>query len=227
MNRTEFIIENQKILATLKDFTNITADLQNILILGSVGLISHTQKVNYYRNIKDIDTIADSNNQLQIEAELTKSGYTKSTFIDDRMPFAKILKRFSSSRYTRFNKQGSSDLEILFTPFIYANNMLTIELFPFLHASLPQRSLMTNLLDNTEIKTISAEALYAVKQLTHNSFVKFYKTGFDKRMQDHRFLYECVNIDEYNKITNELRIKFGPIPIPIKMFLTVKDLNKL
>ena len=69
MTRAEFLIENQKVLETLKDFANTTVGLQNILILGSVGLISHTQKVNYYRKIKDIDTIADSNNQLQIEAK--------------------------------------------------------------------------------------------------------------------------------------------------------------
>ena len=131
MTRAEFLIENQKVLETLKDFANTTVGLQNILILGSVGLISHTQKVNYYRKIKDIDTIADSNNQLQIEAKLIKRGYTKSTFIDDKMPFAKILKRFLSSRYTRFSIQGSSDLEILFTPFISANNMLQQNYFHF------------------------------------------------------------------------------------------------
>ena len=53
-----------------------------------------------------------------------------------------------------------------------------------------------------EIKIISAEALYAVKQLMHNSFDNLYKNGFNIRLLDHIFLYECVNIDEYNKVIN-------------------------
>lgn len=223
MNRNEFINENQEVLATLNDFATITSNLPNIIVLGSVGLISHTQTIGYFRKIKDIDTIADSKYQDEIENHLINNGYKKSTFIDKKMPFSKILRLFSSSKYTRFYKQDSCDLEILFTPFVYQNEVLKIELFPMLYASLPQKVQIEKELMGIKIKTISAESLYSVKQLTHNSFGKLYKKGSAKRLLDHEALYKSINIHKYQDIIKAFKIKIGFLPIPIKHYITLRN----
>jgi len=223
MNRDEFFNENQNVLDTLNDFSNITSSFPNIIVLGSVGLISHTQTIGYFRKIKDIDTIADSKYQRDIENKLMGKGYKKSSFIDKRMPFSNILKLFSLSKYTRFYKDDSCDLEILFTPFIYQKELLKIELFPMLYASLPQTVLIENELMGIKVKTISAEALYAVELLTHNSLGKLYKIGYEKRISDHEALLKIVITNNYSEITKDFGIRFGFLPIPIKRLI---KLNK-
>lgn len=223
MNRNEFINENQEVLATLNDFATITSNLPNIIVLGSVGLISHTQTIGYFRKIKDIDTIADSKYQDEIENHLINNGYKKSTFIDKKMPLSKILRLFSSSKYTRFYKKDSCDLEILFTPYVYQEELLRIELFPMLYATLPHNVLIENELMGIKVKTISSEALYAVKQLTHNSFGKLYKKGSEKRLLDHEALYKNINVHKYQDIIKAFEIKVGFLPIPIKHYITLRN----
>ncbi|MCA9377120.1 hypothetical protein H6763_00950 [Candidatus Nomurabacteria bacterium] len=223
MDIEDFKDQNELVLQTLKDFSNITTNLPNILILGSVGLTSHTQNVNYYRKIKDIDTIADMAYRSEIEDQLIERGYSRSTFIGRSMPFSNILIRYSSNRYTRFFKQDSCDLEILFTPFIYDKGRLRIELFPKFYASIPEKELIETELLGIKFNSLSAESLYAVKQLTHNSFGRIYKDDIQKRTLDHQALMNCINIEAYKVIVKEFKITIGFIPIPIKSLLYLTD----
>lgn len=202
---------NSQALSPLHDFTSISHNLPNIIILGSVGLLAHTYKIGYERRIKDVDTICDISYKTQFENELTKLGYRKSTFIDSKMPFAKILRKFSE-KYCRYYKQNYADLEILYTPFVFKNQTLTIELFPHISASIPSNTLETIFWHNIPIKTVSPEMMLVIKLFTHETLGSVYRTGHEKREADHTALRKCIDKNEFELLKKKLKFSIQILP---------------
>lgn len=100
----------------LKEFLNSLPVNYEYSVIGSVALLSYTQKIGYEREIHDIDVICQAEGFSQIANKLISLGYGQGTFVDKRMPFYKTLMRLAKSKYYRFQKEGHA-LELLTTPF--------------------------------------------------------------------------------------------------------------
>ncbi len=209
MNFKEFQEQNESLLSTLKEVIAILPVNEKYLILGSVALLSYTQRIGYLRKIKDIDIIADKNYQKEITDTLLERGYEKLTFIDKKMPFYKQLTKYSESMYTRFYKLNSVNVEILFTNFTKSKDRLEIELYPKFFSSLPLNVLIVSNLNNIEFNTISPEALLTVKKLTNNTIGRIYTKDKQKRKEDISTLCKIINKDIYKIIRKDLKFRIG------------------
>jgi hypothetical protein len=216
MTRTDFVKTNSILLSTLSYFSKLTKDLGNTIVLGSVALISYTKRVGYFRKIKDIDTIVDVKYQHDIELGLIENGYSKSTFIDAKMPFAHVLKRHAETKYTRFIKGNSADLEILFTSFDRSNNRIQIELFPHVYASVPTSEFVMGELEGSIFQTVTPETLMAIKQFTQSTMGALYSKGSEKRISDGDALEKVIDVERYRCICKELKVHLFQMNIPLR-----------
>lgn len=215
MNLAEFKIANSDVWLSLESFCGLQILYKEVIVLGSVALISYTSAIGYYRKIKDIDTIVDSEYKDAIESKLKSRGYKKSTFIDPRMPFALLLRRYAESKYVRFHKSGFADLEILFTPFVQSPSRIQIELFPHIYASMPKTELVQGSLEGNTFGSVTPEILMAIKQLAHNTVGRIYTRGREKRFADHEALRKIIDREKYDRLYKELTIKIFGLGIPL------------
>ena len=79
---------NDQYTHALKDFTQ-AADKSKYIIVGSIALLSYTQKHGYDREVHDIDIVMEKQAAEATKNKLLELRYKKDTFINKKMPFYK------------------------------------------------------------------------------------------------------------------------------------------
>ncbi|MBI2357118.1 hypothetical protein HYV12_03665 [Candidatus Dojkabacteria bacterium] len=207
------IDNNQKYHLLIKDLTTFL-NPSKYIVVGSVATLATTKKLGYSREIHDLDIILDQSQLKTLEDYLEKNGYTKSTFINKRMPFYKSLMNESSKRYLRFER-NQIFVDILITEFTQRRKGFTrFELYPNIFAVVPERNII-----NEEFTTLDTNLKYVIMRFLNETLGRFvtYKKG--QRLEDLRHLEQLVDKSSFKGILKESRFYIGPIPVKIPLFL--------
>lgn len=181
---------------------NIPSD--SYIVLGSMGTLSYTSKINYSRKMNDLDIIADESQVEQMKIRLMEKGYEQTTFINKRMPFYKKLLEYSQTIYLRFSK-NDINVEILKTKFIKNSLNRKFDLYPNFWVQIPNNSFYLTRIGALKFTTLDVNLLWAIKYLLHNSLGKFMSHKRSQRTEDLLHLRKLVNLEKAKKLLSQCR----------------------
>ena len=207
---------NEKYIKALSDFTS-TAQSNSYFIVGSVALLSYTQKYGYDREIHDIDIIMEATEALKTAERLRELGYNQNTFINPRMPFYSKLMKHSQDRYLRFSKD-TVDIEILATSITDQNGLILFEIYPGIKAGIPQEVFTTSIYSNVEFRTVTKEMLYFFKKFANNTFGRKVTYKEQQRYDDIAAIEGVLDNQLFKNIANRCRLLILGLPIKIPAF---------
>jgi hypothetical protein len=214
MKRINTTVDNHWVSEILLEFQKAIPSNFRYFAIGSSALMSYAAKVGHCRLIKDIDLIADNKGFSKISSELVNFGFKRFTFIDKKYPFSKQLLKIAETKYYRFEKNGKS-LEIMTTDMGDDPDKIMIEIYPGLKFSFPSTGLTTTSLDGVQFSAVTAEALFAIYNLTLNTIGRFVKTNIDQRYRDLENLGKVIDRRKLNEITDRIYFYLGLIKLKI------------
>lgn len=208
---------NEQYKNALQDFTS-SADSSKYFIVGSIALLSYTQKHGYDREVHDIDIIMEKAAANAAKEKLISKGYTQNTFINPRMPFYKKLMKHAQTKYLRFTKDNVN-IEILATDFTEAKGLLFFEIYPGIKAGFPKTELVTSDFYGVPFKTLSKEMIYIIKSIANNSFGKLVKYKESQRYDDFSQIQKLIDEEKVSKIKDACRLDIFGLRVKVPGFL--------
>jgi len=202
----------------LNEFLGVCPKDYQYVVIGSVALISYTQKINYFRQIHDIDVICQAEGFTRIANELLNIGYEQSTFINKSMPFYKALMRLVNSKYYRFEKEGRA-LELMTTEFKKSQGSVCIELYPGLRFWFPESFVTTTNLNGVSFRAASPEALYCIYSVGFTTWGKVVRAKNSQVLEDLKNLKKVVDMKLLRETASKVRIEVGKLSFKLPLML--------
>lgn len=208
---------NDQYTHALKDFTQ-AADKSKYIIVGSIALLSYTQKHGYDREVHDIDIVMEKQAAEATKNKLLELGYKQDTFINKRMPFYNSLMKYSTDRYLRFTKDNVN-VEILSTRYSEKDGLHTFEIYPGIKAGFPREEIVESDFNGVPFTTISKEMIYFIKRFANSSFGKVSNYKEEQRLKDLEQINKLIDQDKLHLIGKKCRIYLFGLAFKVPGFI--------
>lgn len=210
--------DNDWVAPVLKDFLYVLPKNHRYFILGSVALVSYTERLGYKRAIKDIDIICDESGFEAVIAGLKKKGYTQDTFITKAFPFYRKLLKIAATKYYRFVRDGKS-LEVMTTDFGNDDGTLSVELYPSVMFCIPAEAIQTTRIDGVSFQAVTPELLLLVYRFGSRTWGRLVRKNHARRNEDIKELSRVVDQALLEAIVPEISFRLGPVCVRVPALL--------